>query len=197
MPHYAALVSMWLDSSLPENVMTNTLYFDDKGLGTDADGLADDILGVYDSKMKDTQMEVRMYDLADDKPRPVKGFASKYGGTFLASFLPRELALCLSYFSERNLPHQRGRIYLPYCMSGDSEASARPTTSQMQWALNFATTPNSSFPDIGGPDVVWCQRSANQGTLRPVTDGWVDDQWDTMRSRKLKPSRRLTFQRQG
>lgn len=200
MPLYEAQVAMWdLDGVLPRDAAINTLYFDDAGVTSDPDGLAGDLADMYLTHLRAVPVEVKLYDVAQAKPRDVKGHATRnMTSSGSTGSIPREVALCLSYYAGTSHPRNRGRIFLPiYLMSGIGGTGQRPTDPQMQAILAFATQANASFPDIGGPDVRWMQYSRTLGRAAQVTAGWVDDEWDTVRSRGLKPTHRVTFAREG
>ncbi len=107
-------------------------------------------------------------------------------GNAPASLCPREVALCLSYFGARNLPGMRGRIFLPVAYSG-SIALARPDQSLMADALDLGR----AFAAAGGTGTQWSVYSRTQGLAFSITDSWVDDEWDTQRSRGLNPTARM------
>lgn len=205
MPRYTALVSLQNTSGLPEDWCTNTLHFDDHNLtgeGSSPDTLASDLADIYVAQWtlwgssSFNQVDVRFYDLEDAQPRPIKGQATKplvgkgSGG-------PREVALCLSFYSERNLPRKRGRIYCGPFASIVSNGEVPSQTSIMAPLLDMA----DGFAGLGGIDVDWCVYSPTDAALaggdvgagmHPVTDAWVDDAWDTVRSRGKKASQRST-----
>jgi hypothetical protein len=199
MPVYQIQVRMWdHDSDLPRDAAINTLYFDDRGVTTDPDGLCDAVLGVYADKCRQVHMEATAYDVHEAKPRSPKGHAVRnLGVSGSVGSLPREIAICLSFYAGSNRPRNRGRIYLPcYLLSGVT-IDQRPSATVQQVALAFATVSNSSFPDVGGVDVQWVVWSPTDDAAKPITNGWVDDEWDTVRSRGLRPTTRQTFARQG
>lgn len=127
---------------------------------------------------------VKVYDMTDTEPRPVRATANNLTGLSYATTLgPRLLACCLSFYGTRNLPRQRGRIYVgPYTPS----ASERPSSNQINRALDLG----HGLFDIGGANVthvVWSQTGQAQ---HDVTDYWVNDVWDVHRSRNPKESTR-------
>lgn len=193
MPEYLALVALRDSSDLARNDIVNTLAFNDRGLPTDPTGLATDLANVYAALwsgaigMSDSvdTIDVRFYDRADPTPRPIKGQhirACPAGG----APGPREVALCLSFYAERNLPRQRGRIFVGPWAAG--AMADRPATSLQTALIELG----QDFADLGGVDVDWCVFSRTDDEFRPVTNTWCDDAWDTVRSRGLDPLTRLT-----
>jgi hypothetical protein len=194
MPLYRALF-MSRDTTAPGDVCTNTLYFEDAGATTDPNNLATDLVVLMGAQTEfhhgANELEARFYDMDDPEPRPVKG---QHKATITkVTGAPREVALCLSFYSQRNIPRQRGRIYL-----GPLSASLgdRPTIAWQNAALLLA----AGFADLGGTDVDWCvysptshgvsQDSAGDFAMR-VSDVWCDDEWDTVRSRGRKATSRV------
>lgn len=188
------LVSWGAGVKQTKDWMSNTLYFSEDNVGTEPDyaALATDVLAVYQAfpGTSGSRIEVRAYNLADATPRPEKAFVSaqKSGARPTG---PPQIALCLSYYADRNLPRQRGRVYLgPF-----STSAPRPDAVQMQNVLTMAT----GFADVGGANVDWSvyspttAASGGDGTMS-ITDAWVDDSWDVIRSRKLDPTGRIAVE---
>ena len=117
-------------------------------------------------------------------PPVLKEFSSAGGAP--AAGGPREVALCLSYYADLNQPRRRGRMYLgPWTQGAMAE---RPGTSQMQALQSLA----NGISALGGINVQWVQYSRADGEFRNVTNWFVDNEWDTIRSRGLRPDSRLT-----
>jgi len=183
-------------SDLGVDHIVNTLYLDDFGAGV-TDGpryqsLANDIrtaFGLRASTPIGYGVEVKLYDMADAEPRPIKATAVWMSSpSASASEGPREVALCLSFFSERNLPRFRGRLYIgPF-----GSAGARPSVDTRNELVALA----GRIGNVGGVDVDWQLFSPTRNAYSKVTAGWVDDEWDTVRSRGRKPTTRTTFKTQ-
>jgi hypothetical protein len=197
MPRYRALVSTYKSSELPKDWVTNSVYFDDHGVGTDATQLATDIatlFGTYRSlPLGWDRVNCRLYDMAEPAPRQIQGQFTYTATPVATASGPREVALCLSFYGDANLPSHRGRIYIgPW---GYTSLTERPTSPQ----LTSMTALQVGLRGIGGVDVDWCvfspKLSAGQGwtptgggepDFEPISGGWVDDEWDTVRSRGLR-----------
>jgi hypothetical protein len=132
---------------------------------------------------------VKVYNMGDAKPRPIKASASYLPGspTTKSSFGPSQVALVLAFYSDRNIPGQRGHIYL-----GPQEAAMvqayRPGDVLMGYALDLG----QGLFDIGGQNVKHVIHSPTHNTYPVVHNYWVDDRWDTQRRRLPKPSKRVT-----
>ena len=200
MPRYRALVSTFKSTEMAADRIVNTVYFDDHGVTTDADGLAEDIATLFGEYRVRPQgwdrVNCRLYDMAEPTPREIQGEATVVTSASSATGGPREVALCLSFFSERNLPRNRGRIYLGPWFG--SQMNERPADSRLDECLALYT----GLTNIGGTDVEWCVFSpTTPGSLddkfKPVTAGWCDNEWDTQRSRGLKATVRTPIVAEG
>lgn len=123
---------------------------------------------------------VKVYDLADAKPRVPRAVAtyvpSSWGTPTLA---PREVACCLSFYGTNpGIPSQRGRIYVgPWNMIQVAETVPQADQDML---LNLG----QGLFDIGGENVRHVVHSPSKGTDTTVQHYWVNDRWDTMRSRE-------------
>lgn len=182
--------------ALARDKITNTLHFRKVGLGGAGgdDNLAQDLVQIYSTKPGLFQgmqtIEVRQYDLEDAPGPPMKIKTGTVTGSPPGSS-PRELALCLSFRGSQNVPRQRGRIFVgPVAPTG-----LRPGLEVRNAILQMG----NEFAGLGGADVDWCvysptTRGAAAGlgdSFFPVKKMWVDDEWDTMRSRGLRPTSRV------
>jgi len=178
------------DSTLPRDGITITPHFNDQGVGTDPQSLCDDLaaaLALY-AGAPTRQISVTAYDAQGAKPVYPQGEAIVNPAVAPASASPREVAVCLSFFSERNIPRRRGRLYIPFLIMGfTSPNTVRPTSVVRDKVGALAPI----FADLGGVDVDWCVYSRVNNAAYPVTNWWVDDEWDTVRSRGLRSTTRL------
>lgn len=136
--------------------------------------------------------------------------------------LPEEVALCLSYYSTQNAPRHRGRLYVgPLDIKAlgttdeqDAGPSSTPGAALIVAMVGAATAiKGDRVPTaeeirfLGGTvdnsaSVEWCLRSGG-GTkaatktgiivYEPVTHGWVDNEWDAQRRRRIQATARSVF----
>lgn len=159
----------------------NTIYFNVSPVDPldpiDWDSLGNDLWDVWRVKpwSLGRYLDIRGYDMGDAEPREHHYYkAGQNTGARVDG--PGQIALCLSYFADRNLPRHRGRIYLgPWTTSG-SQASDTQTTAAIGLAGDLA--------GLGGPNVDWSLWSPTTQEHTRITDAWVDDSWDVVRSRK-------------
>lgn len=131
------------------------------------------------------------YDLADAKPRPEKAVSVYTPTTWsTAATGPRQVACCLSFYADRNLPSQRGRLFIGPFDVGDM--GEHPTSALQQSIMDIGDRLYALGANpIGGISWDWSQHSAKQNLTRPVTNYWCNDVWDTQRRRLSKETSRL------
>lgn len=132
--------------------------------------------------------EIRVTAYNAESPPPNAPLATKVRNTGLApaASIPRQLALALSYYADLNRPKRRGRLYLPAHLL-TSAPGGRPNTSQMQKVADLVPI----FSGLGGVNVDWGVWSRRDRTFRKTSNYWVDDEWDVIRSRGLRPTTRI------
>jgi hypothetical protein len=182
-------------NGFPRDSVVNTVYFDtdpslDEDLTPDYGALAQDTAALfaagrnYPSQVKD--ITATAYHMGDPIPREPKATRTVVPPSRSGTDGPRELAICLSFYSERNLPSRRGRIYLgPWSTSGLGE---RPEDALRTWCMGIG----AGLANIGGTNVDWCVFSQKNGTYHKVTNYWCDNEWDVVRARGYKGDSRLT-----
>lgn len=168
-----------------ENHIVNTFYLDTDALSgaDDPQALCNDAATLFSTFR--TQMagfnrcRVRAYNMSHEPPRlPVGEKVLTIAGTSAPG--PREVALCLSYYAGVNQPRRRGRMFIgPWAAASMSE---RPVQGQLDNLLTLA----DGIAGLGGINVQWVQHSPTTGEFHNVTKSWVDNEWDTVRSRGLR-----------
>lgn len=188
-------------SGLPEDVYVNTFVF-----RNDVDGqpatvvhqtIADQLFGFYNdihapgtaplrsymsSRTLTSQFKVKVYDLGQAPPRTPHEREFQMG-QMASGALPSEVALCLSYYAERNIKRRRGRIYFGPLAQGvivDAAGEpARPTNA----LINALAGAGAWLEDEGFGGVNWHLLSGMDGNAYEITGGWVDNAFDTQRRR--------------
>lgn len=160
---------------------------------------------------------VKLYDFADAKPRPILLQATFVIANSLGDGgLPEEVALCLSYYTDRNLPSHRGRIYIgPLASGAANESPVRPQAGFMAALADggtrligplpesFDATVISSWdphgaaitdPPAAATGVVdWALFSRKLNTQVAIEHGWVDNEWDSQRRRRIAATSRVLY----
>lgn len=179
------------DSLLPKHRLVNTLHFN-SALGVEksgADRLCTDLANIFQNVWWGPvarEIDVRAYEVAVGPDGPPVGSAIINAGATPMSSGPREVALCLSYYATVNRPRTRGRIYLPVLEQANMHR--RPDTQMMLKALKLVP----ALAALGGADINWVVHSRVSNTNPGVTHAWVDNEWDTVRSRGLPATTRET-----
>ncbi len=131
-------------------------------------------------------LTVKVYDMADAKPRVPRAIATHTPTTWQTAQLgPRQMACCLSYYGNNpGIPSQRGRIYIgPFLQSDMFE------TVEAGYRANLLDLGHGLF-DIGGENVAHVVHSPTKNTDTVVQNYWVNDLWDNMSSREEREQAR-------
>lgn len=181
MPVWRLQCTWQVDSVAPRDRMMITPHFNDIGATTDPQNLCDDLLAGLQSVTACTgEVRVTAYDAQGSIPVYPQGDAIINKGAQMATNIPRELAICLSFYGERNVPRQRGRLYLPLWFIGVAPSGLRPVIP-----IAKITQLVPVLTGLGGPDVDWCVYSRVQDHAHSVTNWWYDNEWDIQRLRGL------------
>jgi hypothetical protein len=182
MATYRALLWWAFDSALPRDRVTVNPHFSGDNPGALADAIMVNMAGLPGALTM--TYGVKIYDALKPKPNPPLT-ERQFGNTFIASTRNRDVALCLSYYSTYNRPRYRGRLFIPGELISGSWG-ARPTTQQITDALNFRHVLIDGMP----PNTNWVVYSKTNNASYGVSNCWVDDEWDTVRSRGLRGTTR-------
>jgi hypothetical protein len=161
-------------------------------------GTSQSAITYYYSPMLSEASTVKVYAEEDTPPRVIA-----YQGTIgitphSTQGLPEEVALCLSYDTGRNIKGHRGRLYLgPFGSNaagagdpGNTPAASRPATALMTAMVQNAEQLVSDSST--GP--VWCLRTSKPTVAyTPIVEGWVDNEWDSQRRRRIEATSRMSF----
>jgi hypothetical protein len=188
MPTWRMQCSFGADTAFVRDRLVMTPHFDDHGIATDPDGLATDLataLAAWCGTAR--EIKVTAYDAQGTPPVYPQGEHIIAPTVVPASPHPREIAVCLSFYSERNQPRRRGRLFVPTVITGQIVTSPRPNPGIQNKVAELVPI----FTDLGGPDVDWVVYSRVDDVSRPVTNWFIDNEWDTIRSRGLRPDARI------
>jgi hypothetical protein len=196
---YRAQVTVYSDTNPDRrDDAVNVLYFRKEapfGSIADYDALAGDLASIYAARTffgGVNHAKVRIYNMDDAKPRPIRGSSDKLITT-VGSPGMREAAICLSFYADRNLPHKRGRIYLGP-LNAASTGLDRPRSVDRDNVLAMG----AALSGLGGIDIDWVvyspTLSASEGGhhVEKVQHCWVDNEFDVQRRRGLRGTSRIT-----
>jgi hypothetical protein len=186
-PVWRLQCSIAADSVFPRDYVVINPHFNDQGPGTNPQNLCQDLANALDTYIGvgSREINVKAYDAQGTPPVIPQGFAQKNKGVAPASNSPREIALCLSFYSEQNTPSRRGRLFFPYFLLG-TVSGVRPSTTARTTLSNLVPI----LTGLGGTDVDWSVYSRKTNQSHPVTNWFIDDEWDVVRSRGLRPTTR-------
>lgn len=184
MATYRVQISFPADSALPRDEMSITPHFSGDAPSALADALAQNLITFGSVGAK--PFKIKVYDALKAPPSYPLATQEQVGAA-PATGVPREITMCLSYYSNFNRPSFRGRLYLPYTLIG-GVAGTRPSTAQQQAVLDFSDVLTQGLP-AGHRWVVWSKKNHQ---ANDVTHIWCDNEWDTQRSRGMRGDARLT-----
>lgn len=204
MPTYRAIVTLATTNGINEDSPQNTFHFvsgDDPGPFVAIDTALRDFYNSWRGDLSSTIAvnghRMRFYDLADPEPRaPVYDVNWNLSGSVGSNTLPQEVSICLSFQGDRisgvSQARRRGRLYLGPLRSAVVDTSTgRPTSSFLE-VIQLAG--NGLLADSNAAaEWSWVIRSQRDNANVPVTNGWVDNAFDTQRRRGLTPTSRLTY----
>lgn len=188
-----AQCSWQVGSILPRDRFTITPYFSHSlGLVEGApewDTLANDLataIKAWELSPTNHELTVKLYNMGDAAPRRPKATVVKNSGQALEASYMREVACCLSFSTAKNIPSERGRLYVPHIKMSNSAPGPRPTQTERDKVGALA----GAFTNLGGTNVDWVIYSQSHQTTKSVYKWWVDDEWDIQRRRGLRPTTR-------
>jgi hypothetical protein len=180
---YRATIAFPQDSDLPrDRISINPHYFGDNAQGL-ADALKANLIAAPTIGAK--PFTIKIYDAQKAPPNFPLAMAEQIG-TAPAGSGPREVALCLSYYSTWNRPRYRGRLYLPQTIWGGA-MGLRPTVGQQTNVVGFRTVLGSNLPAQHN----WVVYSPTDQKSYTISNVWCDDEWDIVRSRGLRGTSRV------
>jgi hypothetical protein len=142
------------------------------------------------------QCEGRAYRLGDSVPRAPFIVPVNLGAISSGNSLPSEVALCASFYSVRNLPRRRGRVFIGP-LTDTAKAAPAATTGLVQPVPAAIDALRTSMVRLRSAAVTaglrWCVLSQANAEMVDVTAGWVDNAFDTQRRRGEDATTRSTW----
>jgi len=180
---YRAAIAFPADTALPRDEMQITPHY----TGDNPDALAQALKAnlIAHNTVGAKPFTITIYDALKAPPSYPLAVAEQTG-TVPNTGAPREVTLCLSYYSGFNRPSYRGRLYLPHTLIGGT-LGTRPSGAQMQACLDFAQVLSQGLPTAHR----WGVFSRKLKQCFTIGHAWVDDEWDIQRSRGMRGTTRL------
>jgi len=216
MTTYRTIITIPSDTAIPRDAATNTWHFESVAGTAPATGdISSKMLAFYNaidgllSSFCGTPATGKTYDLLAPQPRaPIDEFEINLT-TAGGNGLPTECAVAMSYtagpLSGQPIARRRGRIFLGPLSSnavGTSgsqvivASATRTTIANAAAALLGGDSETGAVWSVFSPTTAgaepWDLSSLQSGTI-PVVSGWIDDAWDTVRSRGTAPTTRTSF----
>lgn len=212
-----AQVIIPMATNLPQDVITNTLYFEGTGDSTDLVAQAENCTpliqtfynavyapsGSAAQYVSWSQARVQWYDLAQPEPRvpivmpmPITAVSPSQGS------VPSEVAIVASFHAAQipggNPRRRRGRIYLggwsAPALTPNATRGALVATATITAIVNAMESMQTTTAAL---DNVWSVYSPTSSTVGPlfvpVEGGWVDNAPDTQRRRGVESTARTTW----
>lgn len=202
MPFYTTQVTIPTADNSVENYASNTFHFEADDLT--ALGLCHTQLQTFYNSWRGTMSNlarqngwsIKSYDDTDPIPRaPVLETTFNLTSAPTGSGMPPEVALCLSFQGARQsgVPQarRRGRVYLPFPLASAGGTDGRPAAGTITTAVGLGQALLTASDSAG--TWTWMTFSTVAPGYATVTDGWVDNEWDTQRRRGRKATSRTTF----
>lgn len=199
-------------SNLPEDVITNTFHFEDITPGITTAAVATAITpllsdfydfvygGTFMANWTDPSLCVaRWYNLSDPIPRPVTIVPMPIAGVQVASTLPTEVAVVLSFqgIQQAGVPQarRRGRIYLGGLSHNIISSSAVDRFPQViaSFVTNVCNGADALRTAVVSSTRFWAILSTTSGDVVEVNNGWVDNSPDTQRRRSVDATSRTLW----
>lgn len=200
-------------SGIPEDRFVNTFHFTTTAVGI-IDVIAGDAMGPYAanigerlrefyiepvsgggsvfhylSGLIERRFEIRCYDLGQPSPPAREAWTNVYElpPAIDSPPLPSEVAVCASYYADRNIPRRRGRFYLGP-LSTQAMTTANNTSVVNEGCRSTIAQACERLSAEGvGDQTNWVLHSPTDNESHEVNGGWVDDAFDTMRKRGIAP----------
>lgn len=215
MPFCRALVELATDTLIPSDVITNTWHFETPGAVADAGTAITDNLDAFYTAIQAHLSSVLtgagtvlLYDLEDPSPRPPV-FTGAISFTPDTAAYPNEVAVALSYqapvVAGEAQARRRGRIFIgPMSQDAGTSSTGGPRPSS-SCRTDICAAADALKDDTTLAGLVWSVFSPTTAGAPPwssgdlatafhaVTNGWVDDAFDTIRSRGVAATNRTLF----
>lgn len=204
MPDIRAQVILKNVNGIVADHFTNSWAFRGDDTVTETVAITAALKGFYDDLIPNTlsnfvaqnNHDVKFYDLPGTPPNyPFEETTFNLSSAPSAESLPTECALVTSFQGTRTpgfpQARRRGRLYIgPVKASGSS--SGRPSSTVINELVNATEDFRTAINAITG-DVQWCVWSVADQLMVEISDGWVDNAWDTQRRRGLSATTRTTW----
>lgn len=196
MANVRAQVILKTVDAIPANYVTNTFAFEMNTAGTVVTDVVAAIKGLYDAVrpylapvLAQNGHMIKFTDIEGAAPNyPFDERTFNLSAALTGNSIPREVALVASFQGDRVSgqvqARRRGRIYLGPLNNAALFNDGNPTGACVLAIVAAMDAFKDAIDAITVLDgVVWIVWSGVNGSGTPVTNGWVDNVFDTQRSR--------------
>jgi hypothetical protein len=192
------------NSNLPEDQFVNNWYFRNDEIGVGPQLAIKAVLDAFYTGSTPNGQTVanmisphvnraftyKVYNLGLPPPRPPTILAANPLPPQTGAGLPGEVAIVSSFYAGTNTKRKRGRHYIGPLgtVTSDAGASPRPSSGTMASIANRAQNVAQTTENV-----TWVQVSQVASLASVVTNGWVDNAYDTQRRRGNAPSTRTNW----
>lgn len=198
--HIKALVSWQVGTGQPRDAHMITPSFRHQTDLLDFDvgwqGLADDLHAAvkgWTTFAGNRSLTVKLYRIGGAKPNRPQAIKSDNVAIFPEVSMPRELAVCLSFYGGQNRADQRGRLYVPAWVCTTAAPQVRPHSAYTDVVKALPPL----LAALGGVNVDWGVWSPTRNAFTRAEKWYVDDEWDVQRRRGLVPTTRALVSTSG
>lgn len=198
MPVLLAQVAFAHDSGQPRDAAVNTFHFDaTASVQATYDALDLALQSFYEDPSPPQSFSIsdelslaltglyriKIYDLADAIPRPTRAVYD-HVTTVGTDGLPEEVAICLSYQADtlagQPQAQRRGRIFIGPLRTAvmDNLGNINPNMQEV-----WGRAAQRLVTDSAATAAPWVVRHRATGSVATITNGWVDNEFDTQRRR--------------
>lgn len=199
---FRALSTKVMQSGIAEDASVNTWHFQgtfDATVGAAVTAAWQQFMrdvhgGVPPNPVAQTGHTLRIYNIADPEPRaPIWDVGWSFSAAPSGTPLPAETCITISYQGARvsgeDQARRRGRMYIGPLSTG-AMTDGRPGSATIAGMVTAFQTFHAALTTAG---VTFGVYSRTNSALVPVTDGWIDNAFDTQRRRGVSPTSRNPF----
>lgn len=193
-----------MTSGVSEDAVSNSLCFKGTNPASDVTALTGFIKSFYDSinatclpgEVATSGHIIKWTDLPGVKPNyPFDETIFNLAVGPSGATLPAECSIVLSFQGDKaaGFPQarRRGRIFIGP-IDAAANSTGRPSAGAITALSTAAATLKSNVLALAG-DTQWAVWSPSDGAAVEITDGWVDNSFDTQRRRGIRTNSRTTW----
>lgn len=195
-------VTLHTTDANPANYITNTWYGDVAGvpgrvnMANAIEDFYQNLITYFSVSIAQNGHDLVVYAMDDPEPRaPVLDTSFNLASAPTGTSLPAEVALCLSFQADRvsgiSQARRRGRLYFGPWDTTALGTDQRPSPALVTTLSNAATA--FLAQSVTDTDWLWVVYSTVLDDISYVSNGWIDNAFDTQRRRGLEYTARTLW----